>query len=122
MTWIVLETLPNGKVLQVCDVCGKQTAPMTPGKPVYHNCRPPTLLKKAKKYFQEFRTWMLAGFPKRTWAEVARLYDTFCSTCSARVVKGKKETCRECGCDFGKKGTLRNKLRWETSHCPRKNF
>ena len=50
----------------------------------------------------------------RTEDEVIELYDNFCSQCEFF----SNNSCLKCGCKIVKDNSYRNKLKWESEHCP----
>jgi hypothetical protein len=78
----------------------------------------PTVPKLAATYWQAVKTWIAAGRPTRSDAEVEHLHTIYCSKCD--WYDEKSERCKGCGCKVRAQGVaLMNKIRMETEHCPR---
>ena len=67
----------------------------------------------AKRFGDAAARWAAAGFPRRTDAEVAKLY----AICSACDYFGD-DSCRLCGCAASLKRSVLNKLSLATESCP----
>ena len=77
----------------------------------------PSITHRALSYATAVAKWIAAGSPRRSYEEVARIYDSVCVNCN-RFSK-KFGTCRICGCSVNKsKSALLNKIEMATERCP----
>lgn len=78
----------------------------------------PTVPKLAAFYWQAVKSWIAAGRPTRTDAEVGHLHTVYCSKCE--WYDEKSQRCKGCGCKVRAEGmAMMNKIRMATEHCPR---
>lgn len=75
---------------------------------------PPPVLQKTKHFAASILKHLKNKGKTRTEAEVKLIYDKYCSTCEYF----ENNECLKCGCPVVRNNRYRNKLKWDSEHCP----
>ena len=105
----------DGKHRYCCSRCGHNRESKYPARMLHRRCPdrpPPSMGVKAIRFLTAAALHALRGSPKRTGAQIARLY-AICRACG----RFEKDVCRLCGCRLTRKKVYRNKLAWKDQHC-----
>ncbi len=84
----------------------------------------PTLPLRVLSYAAAVAKWAAQGAPVRSERQMRILYDEKCCKCAVREPTEQPDVsyCGPCGCVLSPDPSIRNKLFFETEHCPLGKF
>jgi hypothetical protein len=78
----------------------------------------PLIHKQVITYSLAYMRHAANGFAERSAADVDRIFTTCCAKCSYYITDKGKCGHSKCGCNVSASVGVRNKIVWESEHCP----